>query len=129
MKRKQYLKEQNIMYKKQYDSVKKKKIININDDNDDVDNLIIRNNEIEIKEGEDNNLDENLIDTKNDNERSNSYNEPNSLDISLGGNIALTSKQKNMINTIDKNLEKKNEESNFDDMNQIQKTIKLIIRI
>ena len=32
-----------------------------------------------------------------------------------------------MINTIDKNLEKKNEESNFDDMNQIQKTIKLII--
>ena len=127
MKRKQYLKEQNIMYKKQYDSIKKKKIININDDNDDVDNLIIRNNEIEIKEGEDNNLDENLIDTKNDNERSNSYNEPNSLDISLGGNIALTSKQKNMINTIDKNLEKKNEESNFDDMNQIQKTIKLII--
>ena len=52
----------------------------------------------------------------------------NSLDVSIGGNIALTVNQKNMINDIEKNLEKKNEESNFDDMNKIRKTINIIIK-
>ena len=130
--RKNYRKEQNLMYKRQYDSMKKKKINNINDDSDDVDNLIIRTQEKPENKDENNKpkeeIKEYLIDTKSDHERSKSYeNEANSLDVSMGVNIALTSKQKDMINTIEKVLEKRNEESNFDDMNQIQKRIKIII--
>ena len=136
--RKQYQKEQNLMYKKQYHSIKKTKSDNlINEDKDDINNLIIRNNENseeinnsnEIKDNKkEEGLKEYLIETKDDGDKNTSFeNEGNSLDVSSGLNIALTVKQKNMINTIEKVLEKKNTESNFDDMNQISRTIKDII--
>ena len=139
--RKNYQKEQNLMYKKQFHEMKKKKNElnkenNNNNNNDDIDNLIIRNEQImEHKEdNEDNNPDsglkEQLIDTssKSNNSKQKSYeNEGNSLEVSYGGNLALTTKQKDMINTIEKELEKRNELSNFDDMNQIGKKIKSII--
>ena len=156
--RKQYLKEQNSMYKKTYKTMKKKnkkKNRNNNEkkgNKDDINNLIIKNvvnknNDDKEKEKMDenniintnNDLEEKLIDNNNeendeDNENKNnisidSNNEANtSLDVSTGGNIALTTKQKNMINELDKVLEKRNEECNFDDMNKIPKTIDLIIK-
>ena len=125
--RKQYQKEQNLMYKKKYEEIKKKKI-----DNEEEGNIIITNiNKNDNNINNENNLnndslEEKLIDT---NEKNNNHEkEENSLDVSIGGNIALTVNQKNMINDIEKNLEKKNEESNFDDMNKIRKTINLIIQ-
>ena len=135
--RKQYLKEQNLMYKKQYDSMKKNKNskkIKESDiiDNDDINNLIVtksQNDDKNINDENDSNnqsLEEKLIDNE---KKENSFDKGNnSLDVSLGGNIALTLKQKNMINTLEKVLEKRNEECNFDDMNQISKKIKLIIK-
>ena len=149
--RKQYIKEQNLMYKKTYNSMKKKQKENENNndnniinDKDNVENLIIKNVNIEKKDKEKeekeekedniiktgNDLEEKLIDNDNNknNESFDSANEQNnSLDVSGGGNIALTIKQKNMINEIEKVLEKRNEECNFNDMNQIPKTINLII--
>ena len=123
--RKQYLKEQNMMYKKKYKEVQKKKLIN-----EEEGNIIITNsnkNEDKFINNENNSqnesLEEKLIDTNSNNEK-----DENSLDLSIGGNIALTANQKNMINDIEKNLEKKNEESNFDDMNKIRKTINIIIK-
>ena len=121
------------MYKKQFHEMKKKKNElnkenNNNNNNDDIDNLIIRNEQImEHKEdNEDNNPDsglkEQLIDTssKSNNSKAKSYeNEGNSLEVSYGGNLALTTKQKDMINTIEKELEKRNELSNFDDINHL----------
>ena len=128
--RKKYEKEQNLMYKKTFHNIRKKhrKSINENEDFDDNENLIIRTSIVSEDKEKDNNMKEKLIDTKN-NEGSNSFeNEGNSLDVSGGGNIALTVKQKKMINDIEKVLEKKNEECNFDDMNQIPKNINLIIK-
>ena len=149
--RKQYLKEQNLIYRKTYNTMKKKKREseklddnntnnNIHDKND-VEHLIIKNvikeddNEKEIEEhnndintnANNNDLKEKLID-KNENQSNKSFDENiNSLDESTGGNIALNAKQKNMINEIEKVLEKRNEESNFNDMNQIPKSINTII--
>ena len=140
--RKQYLKEQNLMYKKTYKSMKKKREsqrVSENNDtngiNNSLDKIIIKNvpkDDIEnenkdekndIKTNNDNDLGENLINTEMELE-----NEANtSLDVSTGGNIALTDKQKNMINEIEKVLEKRNEECNFNDMNQIPKSINAII--
>ena len=152
--RKQYLKEQNLMYKKTYKSMKKKRESqraseNNNDknNNNNLENLIIKNvpkdDDVEekkvteekmdennnIKTDNDNDLEENLLNNENPNNISmDSQNEANtSLDVSTGGNIALTDKQKNMINEIEKVLEKRNEECNFNDMNQIPKTINSII--
>ena len=124
--RKQYQKEQNLMYKKKYNEIKKKKI-----NNEEEGNIIVTNsnkNDKNINNENNSNadsLEEKLIDTNNNN---NHEKEENSLDVSIGGNIALTVNQKNMINDIEKNLEKKNEESNFDDMNKIRKTINIIIK-
>jgi hypothetical protein len=124
MNRKQYLKEQNMMYKKKYKEIQQKKLTN-----EEEGNIIITNsnkNDEKFINNENNSqnesLEEKLIDT-NSNEK-----DENSLDLSIGGNIALTTNQKNMINDIEKNLEKKNEESNFDDMNKIRKTINIIIK-
>jgi len=145
--RKQYIKEQNLIYRKTYNTMKKKKResqkFNENDiNNDDADNLIIKNvnkidddkekNENEIEENIkiNNDLEEKLInkDENNNNISVNSGNEENnSLDVSTGGNIALTAKQKNMINEIEKELEKRNEQCNFNDMNQIPTSINSII--
>jgi hypothetical protein len=144
------------MYKKTYNTMKKKQKENnnnINNDNNDIENLIIKNvskedvNEKEKeKEKEEKKIekekddDENIIKTNNDleeklidendkkNESFDSENLNNSLDVSgTGGNIALTDKQKNMINEIEKVLEKRNEECNFNDMNQIPKTMNSIL--
>ena len=156
--RKQYVQEQNKMYKKTYNTMKKKQKENnnnINNDNNDIENLIIKNvskedvNEKEKekeKEKEEKKIekekddDENIIKTNNDleeklidendkkNESFDSENLNNSLDVSgTGGNIALTDKQKYMINEIEKVLEKRNEECNFNDMNQIPKTMNSIL--
>ena len=102
--RKQYLKEQNMMYKKKYKEVQKKKLIN-----EEEGNIIVTNsnkNEDKFINNDNNSqnesLEEKLIDTNSNNEK-----DENSLDLSIGGNIALTSNQKNMINDIEKNLEKK----------------------
>ena len=131
--RKQYLKEQNLMYRKTYNSMKKKKMENQkqndnNKDENDVENLIIKN--VSKTENTNNNeLEENLIDKDNKEDKKNmSFDSGNnSLDVSTGGNITLTAKQKNMINEIEKVLEKRNEESKFNDMNQIPNTINAII--
>ena len=173
--RKQYVQEQNKMYKKTYNTIKKKQKENnnnINKDNNDVENLIIKNvskedvNEKENKNDVENLIiknvikedinekekkkekekekekddDENIIKTNNDleeklidendkkDESFDSENLNNSLDVSgTGGNIALTDKQKNMINEIEKVLEKRNEECNFNDMNQIPKAMNSIL--
>ena len=153
--RKQYLKEQNQIYKKQYNSIKKKKKENqkLNENNDDTDNLIIKNvnkddnddieknnNNLEndiIKTNTNNDLKEKLIDNENnenvenDENQNNKLNESfesnNSLDVSSDRNIALNIKQQNMINQLEKALEKKNTESNFNDMNQIPHSINSII--
>ena len=146
--RKQYVQEQNKMYKKTYNTMKKKQKENNNNIHKDnnIENLIIKNvskedvnekeNEKENEKDDDeniiktsNNLEEKLID-ENDkkNESFDSENLNNSLDVSgTGGNIALTDKQKNMINEIEKVLEKRNEECNFNDMNQIPKTMNSIL--
>jgi hypothetical protein len=159
--RKQYVQEQNKMYKKTYNTIKKKQkenSNNINKDTNDVENLIIKNvskediiekekekeeekekekeNEKEKEKGDDeniiktsNDLGEKLIDENDKKDESfDSENLNNSLDVSgTGGNIALTDKQKNMINEIEKVLEKRNEECNFNDMNQIPKTMNSIL--
>ena len=139
--RKNYQKEQTLLYKKQYHSMKKKKNeLNKEDNEDEIGKLIIRNEQImehkeendgdNQEENKEDGLKEQLIDTssKSNNSKPKSYeNEGNSLEVSYGGNLALTTKQKDMINTIEKELEKRNELSNFDDMNQISKKIKGII--
>ena len=145
--RKQYMQEQNKMYKKTYNTIKKKQKENnnnINKDNNNIENLIIKNvskEDINEKEKEnEKNDDENIIKTSNDlgeklidenekkDESFDSEDQNNSLDVSgTGGNIALTDKQKNMINEIEKVLEKRNEECNFNDMNQIPKTLNSIL--
>ena len=146
--RKQYIKEQNLMYKKTYNSMKKKQREskgNNENGNNDGGNLIIRNitnNENKENEKEKNNddniiktnndLEENLLNNEDENDKNNisidSNNEANnSLDVSTGGNIALNAKQQNMINEIEKVLEKRNEACNFNDMNQIPKSINSII--
>ena len=133
LQRKQYQKEQDLIYKKQYNSMKNK--INKNEEKD---NLIIRNSKnkedkedkdepIKINEYNDKGLEEKLINTSSNSNQKLSESENNSLEASLGDNPALTEKQKNMINIIDKELEKRNEMSNFDDMDQIQKKIKSLI--
>ena len=158
--RKQYIKEQNLMYRKTYNSMKKKKresqkleekdnINQNNQNNDDINKLIIKNiskediddnkkkekkenknEENKNEENKINELEENLIDS-NENRNNisiDSDNEANnSLDLSTGGNIALTTKQKNMINEIDKVLEERNDASNFNDMNKIPKLMNSII--
>ena len=143
--RKQYEKEQNLIYRKTYNTMKKrqKDNANINEDNNkdnnNIGNLIVKGVNIEEKDKDEddniiktnNNLEEKLID-KNENEKNDlslDNDQHNSLDVSTGGNIALTVKQKNMINEIEKVLEKRNEECNFNDMNQIPKTINSIINI
>ena len=143
--RKQYEKEQNLIYRKTYNTMKKrqKDNANINEDNNkdnnNIGNLIVKGVNIEEKDKDEddniiktnNNLEEKLID-KNENEKNDQSldnDQHNSLDVSTGGNIALTVKQKNMINEIEKVLEKRNEECNFNDMNQIPKTINSIINI
>lgn len=153
--RKEYLKEQNEIYRKTYKTIKKKKKNESQNNNDkkennnedDVEKLIIKNvskeddNKDKNEENnniikENNNLEEKLIDNNNNDENNenqnnisiDSGNEENSLDVSTGGgNIALTDKQQNMINEIEKVLEKRNEECNFNDMNQIPKSINIII--
>ena len=133
LQRKQYQKEQDLIYKKQYNSMKNK--INKNEEKD---NLIIRTSKnkedkedkdepIKIDEYNDKGLEEKLINTSSNSNQKLSESENNSLEASLGDNPALTEKQKNMINIIDKELEKRNEMSNFDDMDQIQKKIKSLI--
>ena len=131
--RKQYQKEQDLMYKRQYQSLKKKmnKI-------DDKDNLIFKTS-INVKDKDesnnndnqnDNGLEEKLINSSskelNDSQKI-SESENNSLEASLENNLALSEKQKNMINTIEKELEKRNKMSKFDDLNQISKKIKYLI--
>ena len=146
--RKQYLKEQNLMYRKTYNTMKKKqresqKSSDTYKDENDIQNLIIKN----VSKEEDNNdniintnnnelkeklLDKNdneILDDKKNNTSLDGNDANNSLDVSTGGNIALTTKQKNMINEIEKVLEKRNEECNFNDMNQIPKLINSIITI
>ena len=147
--RKQYVQEQNKMYKKTYNTMKKKQKENnnnIDNDNNNIENLIIKNvskedvNEKEKEKEKEKDDDENIIKTSNDlgeklidendkkDESFDSENLNNSLDVSgTGGNIALTDKQKNMINEIEKVLEKRNEECNFNDMNQIPKTMNSIL--
>ena len=124
--RKQYQKEQNLMYKKKYDEIKKKKINNEEEGNIIITNTKKEKDDTNINSDNNESLEEKLIDTNENN--NNHEKEENSLDVSIGGNIALTVNQKNMINDIEKNLEKKNEESNFDDMNKIRKTINIIIK-
>jgi hypothetical protein len=123
-------------------------VINTNEDNNDLGKLIIKNiskEDIEksAKEKNKENNNDNIIKTKNDleenliekdeqennkeNKSFDSNNKSNSLDVSDEKNVALTDKQKNMINQIDKVLEKRNEECNFNDMNQIPKIINSII--
>ena len=121
--RKQYQKEQNLMYKKKYKEVKKKSIKNEEEGNIIITN--VKNDDTNINNENNDSLEEKLIDTHEKNEKEE---KDNSLDVSIGGNIALTVNQKNMINDIEKNLEKKNAESNFDDMNKIRKTINIIIK-
>jgi len=121
--RKQYQKEQNLMYKKKYKEVKKKSIKNEEEGNIIITNT--KNDDTNINNENNESLEEKLIDTHEKNEKEE---KDNSLDVSIGGNIALTVNQKNMINDIEKNLEKKNAESNFDDMNKIRKTINIIIK-
>ena len=135
--RKQYLKEQNMMYKKTYNSIKKKhggKKTNIGDDEDLIINVKANdkkdndNNEDIIKTN--NNLEEKLITEGDDNKNNKSIDlekDDNNLDIIGERNIALGEKQQKMINDIEKALEKKNEECNFNDMNQIPKLINSII--
>ena len=125
--RNQYLKEQNMMYKQTYNEIRKKQ--NIKDDNNDLlinvktkDNNdentdIIKTNNLEEKLIDDNGEKKNNIDNDDDN---------NNLDVIGGGNIALNKKQQDMINEIEKVLEKRNESSNFNDMNQIPKVINSI---
>ena len=153
--RKKYVKEQNMIYRKTYNTMKKMQKendndINANEDNNDLGNLIIKNvnkKDIEKKEKEkeknkeknddnaiktNNDLEENLIDiNEKENDKENKSfelnNKSNSLDVSDEKNVHLTDKQKNMINQIDKVLEKRNEECNFNDMNQIPKIINSII--
>ena len=144
--RKQYMKEQKLMYKKTYNTMKKKQRdskSNNENENHDEGNLIIRNitiNETKENEKENNNniiktnndLEENLLNNEDENDKNNISNdsnneENNSLDVSTGGNIALNAKQQNMINEIEKVLEKRNEACNFNDMNQIPKSINSII--
>ena len=154
--RKKYVKKQNMIYRKTYNNIKKMQQdndndINTNEDNNDLGNLIIKKvntNDIEEKAKEknkENNDDDNIIKTKNDleenliekdeNDKENNKGDKsidlndksNSLDVSDEKNVALTEKQKNMINHIDKVLEKRNEECNFNDMNQIPKIINSII--
>ena len=136
--RKNYQKEQNLIYKKQYHSLKKKKKKEKNEEEegkDEIEKLIIsKSSNSDAKEennDKEDDLKEQLIDdasNKDISSRTKSYEmEGNSLEVSYGGNLALTTKQQNMINTIEKELEKRNELSNFDDMNQIAKKIKDII--
>mgnify|MGYP002624499578 CR=1 FL=1 len=150
--RKQYVQEQNKMYKKTYNTIKKKQKENNNNNNINIDNnmenLIIKNvskedineKEKEKKKEKEKDDDENIIKPSNDlgeklideddkkNESFDSDNLNNSLDVSgTGGNIALTDKQKNMINEIEKVLEKRNEDCNFNDMNKIPTTINSIL--
>ena len=166
--RKQYLKEQNQIYKKQYNSIKKKNKENqkLNENNNDIDNLIIKNvnkNDDDIEKNNDNldnnniikkntkdDLIEKLLDNnendendknvknvenvenvendENKNNQSHDSEEMNtSLDVSSERNVALNPKQQNMINELERVLEKKNEESNFNDMNQIPSSITSII--
>ena len=140
--RKQYVKEQNVIYKKTFNSIKKAsrensmkkenneneyENININNINKNKKNNKIRDDY--IIETTNNNLEENLIE-KNEKDSNNVTSDlgNNSLDVSVGGgNIALTAKQQLMINEIDKVLDKKNMECQFNDMNQIPKIIDLII--
>jgi len=153
--RKKYVKKQNMIYRKTYNTIKKiqkendnDNDINTNEDNNDLGKLIIKNvtkKDIEKKTKEKNkenndddllkeknDLEENLImndeqENNEDNKSFDSNNKSNSLDVSDEKNVALTDKQKNMINQIDKVLEKRNEECNFNDMNQIPKIINSII--
>ena len=149
--RKKYVKEQNMIYRKTYNTIKKIKKenendndINTNEDNNDLGKLIIKNvSKEDIEKKKKANNDDNFIKTKNDleenlieknekeinkeNKSLDSINKSNSLDVSDEKNAALTDKQKNMINQIDKVLEKRNEECNFNDMNQIPKIINSII--
>ena len=142
--RKQYEKEQKNIYRKTYKSIQKKQreTIQQKENENNEENLIIKNiNKDNDKEKEENindniintnnNLEEKLIDKNNNNYNNKSRDSANegnnSLDVSTGGNIALTAKQQNMINQIEKVLEKRNEECNFLDMNQIPKLINLII--
>ena len=143
--RKQYIKNQNKIYKKQYRSIKQKNKSNDhnlqnnnNDAKNNIEDLIIKNNgdeEDQINNNnnliQDNNLQENLISTNSDNKKavnsSDLSNENASLDVSLGANAALTLKQKNMINEIEKELEKRNDKSNFNDMNILPNVINEII--
>ena len=155
--RKKYVKEQNKIYRKTYNTIKKMQkendidnnnAINTNEDKNDLEKLIIKNiskEDIEksAKEKNKENNNDNIIKTKNDleenliekdeqennkeNKSFDSNNKSNSLDVSDEKNVALTDKQKNMINQIDKVLEKRNEECNFNDMNQIPKIINSII--
>jgi hypothetical protein len=130
MSRKKYIKEQNKMYKKTYNKMKKLKNENLKKKASEKNELKNVNNE-NIKDDDiiqTNNLEENLID-KNDIRISiQSGNEDtNSLDVSIEGNIALTTKQQNMINKIEKVLDQRNIESQFDDMNKIPTTINTIM--
>jgi hypothetical protein len=132
MSRKKYIKEQNKMYKKTYNKMKKLKNENLKKKESEKNELKNVNNE-NIKDDDiiqTNNLEENLID-KNDIRISiQSGNEDtNSLDVSIEGNIALTTKQQNMINKIEKVLDQRNIESQFDDMNKIPTTINTIQRL
>ena len=124
--RNQYLKEQNMMYKQTYNEIKKKQ--NIKDDNND---LLIN---VKTKDNNDentdiintDNLEEKLIDNGEKINNIANDDENNNLDVIGGGNIALNKKQQDMINEIEKVLEKRNEVSNFNDMNQIPKVINSI---
>ena len=145
--RKKYLREQNTIYRKTYNTVKKKnqrfsenneinkndikKLIIKNENNDEIDekdenNKIEINNDLEEKLIVNNDI-ENIEDKNRLSVESNNKSN-NSLDVSTGGNIALTTKQKNMINEIEKVLDKRNEECNFNDMNKIPKSIDSIIK-
>ena len=133
--RKKYLKEQDKIYKKTYHTMKKrsKESIQSNENKDDIQNLIIKNVNKEDDNIEKNNSDlkEKLLDNNDKNNNRISLNSEiennNSLDVSAGGNIALNVKQQCMINEIEKQLEIKNEECNFTDMNKLPNLIKSII--
>ena len=127
MTRKKYIKEQNQIYRKTYDTMKKLKSENLkkkakNDEN----NENIKDDDIITT----NNLEENLIDNNDIRisiESGSGNEENNSLEVSIGGNIALTAKQQNMINKIEKVLDQRNVESQFNDMNKIPATINTIM--
>ena len=151
--RKKYIKNQNKIYKKQYRSIKKQKknsnpnlqinySINGSERNSNIENLIIKNvnEEKEPKNNniinnnnlpQDNNLQENLISTNNNNQKSSNKldfsNENTSLDATLDANAALSSKQKNIVNYIENELEKRNDKCKFNDTNILPNVVKQII--